>query len=119
MCLGSMPEQSLIYICPVCGWNGLESSPDVSSYEICSCCSFEFGVDDVTEAKQIELRYVSTEGEISDSVISENFSKYADKANIYEWYRNYWVANGMEWFDGNPPLNWNPKLQLDNLTKGT
>lgn len=36
-------------MCPVCGYEGLKESPvsrqNTPSYEICSCCGFEFGFD--------------------------------------------------------------------------
>jgi|ERR1700733_11074754 len=32
------------YICPVCGYNGLEFPP--RDYSICACCGTEFGYDD-------------------------------------------------------------------------
>ena len=38
------------YICPVCGFDQLNEPPyddkNNPSYEICSCCGFEFGVDE-------------------------------------------------------------------------
>ena len=37
-------------MCPVCGFRGLKEpsydQQDVPSYEICSCCGFEFGCDE-------------------------------------------------------------------------
>ena len=42
--------KSSLYICPVCGFNGLKEPPydkDGSpSYEICPCCGFEFGFEE-------------------------------------------------------------------------
>lgn len=39
-------------ICPVCGYDGLVEPPFDSdgnpSYEICSCCGYEFGFDEAT-----------------------------------------------------------------------
>lgn len=39
------------YICPVCGYDELKKQPydekGNESFEICICCSFEFGVDDM------------------------------------------------------------------------
>ncbi|MFZ5638655.1 MAG: hypothetical protein ACOY82_18930 [Pseudomonadota bacterium] len=44
------------YFCPVCGWLGLEVRPvhPFDSYEICSCCGTEFGLD-VSEKDDIEI----------------------------------------------------------------
>ena len=59
------------YICPVCGYDRLSQKPyndaepfeeskmnaviyglEYGSFEICSCCGFEFGVDDVSKIKE-------------------------------------------------------------------
>ncbi|WP_440945327.1 hypothetical protein ACSAZL_14425 [Methanosarcina sp. T3] len=41
---------TLYNICPVCGYDGLDEPPydidEVPSYEICSCCGFEYGFDE-------------------------------------------------------------------------
>lgn len=59
------------YLCPVCGYKGLEDPPydklGNSSFEICSCCGFQFGVDD-------------------DHVCS--------KEAMYKQYREKWLKNG-------------------------
>ena len=35
------------YICPVCGYDGLEEPPydetGLGNYDICPCCGYEFG----------------------------------------------------------------------------
>ena len=40
-----------MFICPVCGFDRLTEEPyDIDgnpSYEICNCCGFEFGFDDL------------------------------------------------------------------------
>ena len=40
-----------MHMCPVCGYIGLNEQPyddnGCPSYEICSCCGFEFGFDDI------------------------------------------------------------------------
>ena len=50
------------YICPVCGHKGLDEPAyynskqlEVGSYEICSCCRFEYGVDDDVEMESGEF----------------------------------------------------------------
>ncbi|MBM7839606.1 hypothetical protein JOC54_002886 [Alkalihalobacillus xiaoxiensis] len=59
------------YLCPVCGYKGLEDPPydklGNSSFEICSCCGFQFGVDD-------------------DDVCSNEA--------MYKQYREKWLKNG-------------------------
>lgn len=107
-------------MCRVCGWGGLESDPMGQSQEICSCCSFQFGYDDIPEDRVIKVRTVSVEGEVSDERDAENSSPYTVKENLWEWYRNFWVSHGMKWFDGSPPLNWDPNEQLKRIkTKKT
>ncbi len=31
------------YICPICGYDGLEDDPYQETFEICPCCGYEFG----------------------------------------------------------------------------
>ncbi len=46
-------------ICPVCGYDKLTEPPydllGYPSYEICSCCGFEYGFDDGSEGKTFEV----------------------------------------------------------------
>jgi hypothetical protein len=46
------------YICPICGYDGLEEPPysedGEPSFEICDCCGNEFGYDDIACGKTIE-----------------------------------------------------------------
>lgn len=77
-------------MCLVCGYNELTELPyDVTgnpSYEICSCCGYEFGFDDH----------------------SLNM--------IFEDYRRQWIVEGAQWFSPNQkPLHWNLKDQLKNI----
>jgi hypothetical protein len=81
------------YICPVCGFDKLVSPPSDEkgneSYDICSCCGFEYGVDDF------------------------NYGL----VNAFEKYRRDWVDNGAEWFYPSfRPINWNIDKQLKNIT---
>ncbi len=43
-------EKKQKYICPVCGWKGLDEpaydEEGVPSHDICACCHREFGYDD-------------------------------------------------------------------------
>lgn len=79
-----------MYICPVCGFNQLEEVPydkdGNPSYEICSCCGFEFGFDDGSEGYSIEN------------------------------YRTKWIRDGCNWFNlESKPKNWDLKRQLINI----
>ncbi len=80
------------YLCPVCGLNELKEEPfnkkNVPSYEICSCCGFEFGFN----------------GENNKKCFSE--------------YRNRWIAEGFTWFMVDlKPKNWDYRKQIENLNK--
>ncbi len=76
------------YMCPVCGYPELDEDPSyIGSFEICPSCGFQFGVSD------------------------------RDRGFTYEQWRNFWKALGMKWLgSGQPPEDWNPKKQLQNLT---
>ncbi|MGI6126331.1 MAG: hypothetical protein ACOYEF_05135 [Planifilum sp.] len=78
------------HLCPVCGYDGLTEPPydreGNPSYEICSCCGFEFGYDDQSQG--------------------ETFSGYRKK----------WLAAGAKWFDpAQKPENWSLKAQLRRI----
>ena len=78
------------YVCPVCGYDGLEESAydktGEPSFEICSCCGFEFGFDDFSEHK------------------------------TFEQYREEWIKNGAKWLNINEkPKNWILEEQLKNI----
>lgn len=75
------------YMCPVCGFVGLEDVPRDStgwtSFEFCPCCDFEFGVTD------------------------------DDEGYSYEQWRQMWIHAGMPWRDDDPPpKGWDPVRQL-------
>jgi hypothetical protein len=80
------------YTCPVCGFNKLEESPydnGSASFEICSCCGFQFGFDD------------------------------DDQGYSFESYREDWIKRGFPFFSSHkkPPI-WNVEAmqqQLRNL----
>mgnify|MGYP006899960767 FL=1 len=78
-------------VCPVCGYDGLEeppyanySDPSTGSFEICSCCGFQFGVDDL------------------------------DKGISHTEYRDQWIKNGAKWYSKSveKPNNWDLISQL-------
>lgn len=80
------------YICPVCGFDGLEEEPysqgNEPSYEICPCCGFEFGFN------------------------GDN------NADVFIAFRTIWLNNGGKWFIPNrKPANWDMQKQLANLSK--
>ena len=77
------------YMCPVCGYIGLDNPPYGGkldpSYEICPCCSFEYGYDDA----------------------SEGFT--------FQQWRKEWIDGGMIWnriSHRPPPPNWDPETQV-------
>ena len=80
-------------LCPVCGYSDLEESAyrtdGWGSEEICPSCSFQFGVSD------------------------------KDRHYSHEQWRSKWIENGMIWDKGTsqPPEGWDPKKQLENLTR--
>jgi len=75
------------YTCPVCGFDGLDEDPSECSYEICSCCGFQFGVSD------------------------------DDRGFTYESWRKRWIEGGMLWWSTSrlPPCGWDPVAQLRRL----
>lgn len=79
------------YICPVCGYDGLEEPVydeiGEPSFEICSCCGVEFGFDD-----------------------------FDIKNLTFVTVREKWLKDGAKWFDkAAKPKNWNLEEQLKNL----
>src|ERR1700761_7009994 len=74
------------YVCPVCGFKGLEEAPydahGCTTFVICPSCGTEFGYDDSTTA-HTELR-------------------------------RRWIENGMQWSSKAkpPPPAWSPSKQL-------
>jgi hypothetical protein len=79
------------YVCPVCGYEGLEEDPRPpaggGSFEICPSCGFQFGVSD------------------------------DDRGFSYEKWRQHWIEEGMIWDKGrsSPPDGWNPVAQLGRI----
>ncbi len=50
------------YMCPVCGFKGLKEEPynrqNLPSHEICPCCGFEFGFDDVASQDAFSQNWI-------------------------------------------------------------
>jgi hypothetical protein len=106
----SAPRMNSIekYYCPCCGYDGLSGPayaqigpppwsdfgpPPYSnrlgfpSYEVCACCSYEFGFDDDPGP--------------------------GAKSSSFEEYRSEWLASGAAWFNSDvKPKKWNLKKQL-------
>ncbi len=81
------------YTCPVCGYKGLDEPPyydskqlKVGSFEICSCCRFEFAVDDDVELESGELLPVRDVHNIYRSVWL-NLDAPVASPNYYPSYR--------------------------------
>jgi hypothetical protein len=76
------------FVCPVCGYPGLEEDPRPAigggSFEICPSCGFQFGVSD------------------------------DDRGLTYQEWRQRWIDGGMVWDKGRsrPPAGWDPIDQL-------
>jgi hypothetical protein len=83
---------NLAYICPICGFDELKKAPydenGNESFEICNCCGFEFGFDDLHDG------------------------------HSFESYRAKWVGAGATWFyKPTEPKDWDLKKQLINIEK--
>ncbi|WP_214691652.1 MULTISPECIES: hypothetical protein [unclassified Exiguobacterium] len=69
------------YICPVCGYDGLEESAyneyDLPSFEICSCCRFQFGDDDDVEVRE---------------------GVFLSREEAHSVHREKWIKDGVEIF---------------------
>jgi hypothetical protein len=81
-----MRENQALFVCPVCGYAGLDEAPydefGCSSFGICPCCGTEFGYDD-------------------SSVTHANL-------------RKKWVSGGMLWCSSRlvAPRGWDPVAQM-------
>ncbi len=84
-------RSSSMYVCPVCGFPGLDEpaydSHGCASFGICPCCGTEFGYDDSSRA-HAELRAE-------------------------------WIRGGMPWWSRSrePPVAWDPAEQLRSLER--
>lgn len=77
----NLEVKQMNYICPVCGHDGLEEPAyneyNLPSFEICSCCRFQFGDDNDVEM---------TEG------------VFLSREEAMTVYREKWIRNGAEIF---------------------
>ena len=91
------------YICPICGYDGLEFEP-VESYEICPCCGYEFGTCDYFDNSNYPVD------------VGEKFN-YEESENFYAYVRELWIKHRCEWWSDSDqkPKNWDPLKQLRNL----
>ena len=85
------------FVCPVCGYSGLEEEPwpehGGGSHEICPSCGIQFGYDDAAGGHE------------------------AARFELWKEWRQSWIGNGMRWksVGQKPPPNWNPAVQLKNI----
>lgn len=82
----------MTFVCPVCGYDGLEEEPRPASgggsFEICPSCGFQFGVSD------------------------------DDRGFTHDAWREQWIEGGMIWDKGRsqPPRGWDPIEQLARVS---
>ncbi len=80
------------YTCPVCLYDNLGEPPYNSdgygSYEICTCCGFQFGYDD-----------------------------FPDKEASWILWREKWFSDGWKWFSeyNKPYVGWELERQIKKL----
>jgi hypothetical protein len=82
-----------MYLCPVCGFEGLQEPPWADgepSDEICPSCGTHFGYDDVAGGRA-DLR-----------------------EEVYRRRRSEWIERGSRWYSASrhPPDGWDPTTQL-------
>ena len=84
-----------MYYCLICGYEKLEKpqyeKEIYPTFEICPCCGFEAGFEDLSE----------------DICIVQ--------------YRNKWINDGMKWWNrkGKPLIGWYTEKQLMNIERAT
>jgi hypothetical protein len=87
-----MTASDVSYLCPVCGYPGLEEpvhdEVGCSSFGICPSCGTQFGYDDATSA-------------------------HAD-------LRKLWISKGLRWWSKAQPMpkDWDPVSQVQAINKG-
>lgn len=69
------------YICPICCYDGLDDPPygkdSNASYNICSCCHFEYGY---SEDHEVDLGYYVVPNEMKEAA--------------FQLYRKQWIEEG-------------------------
>ena len=88
----------MTYICPACGYNGLEEPPWAErsgSLEICPSCGIQFGYSDFAggDAKA--------------------------RKKLYAAWRQRWREGGLRWWSPGrtPPAGWDPEAQLRRVSE--
>jgi hypothetical protein len=92
-----MPPLDPSQLCPVCGYDNRFApwEDDSPSHEICASCGIEFGYDDIPEGGGLE----------------------GTREEIYAFWRERWIGEGMQWFSSGTPIppGWDPRLQLRRI----
>lgn len=84
------------YICPVCGFDELKQQPydelGNESFDVCPCCFFEFGVDDMLYTfEEYRKKWLSdgAKWQSSTQVIKENWNPQDQLKNIQKIIPTY------------------------------
>ena len=91
---------SVRYVCPVCGYDGLEEPPwkgNSPSDDICPSCGTQFGYHDAAGRTE------------------------SGRKVIYERLRQVWIEKGMPWHSASvesSPPGWDPRVQLRRVSEG-
>ena len=84
-------------ICPVCGFDGLETTPwsgPTPSLEICPSCGTQFGYDDASGGDPVA------------------------RVATHKTLRQRWIAGGMSWSSTRrAPAGWDPAQQLLRVSR--
>ena len=87
------------YICPICGYDGLQFIP-ANSYEICPCCGYEFGTF-----------------EYNGESLDKYFPDCVEDDEVYDFIRDTWLGQGAKWWSESrkQPTDWSLINQLNNI----
>jgi hypothetical protein len=85
--------------------NPLYDSNDEPLYEICPCCGFQSGYDD--------MPVFSSQG-LNENGSKKLIIKYPHRKEALKLFKDRWISSGCKWFSKSkkPPENWNSKVQL-------